>query len=545
MNFAFSRIPKVSNPRSVFNRSHGYKTTFDCDYLIPFYVDEILPGDTINLKASMLLRLNSQALRPFMDNAWVDTFYIWVPNRLLWSNFKRFMGEQDNPADTISYNVPQITGPNVAAAGIPIGHLFDYMGLPVGALSGGGATTGITFNNLHGRAYNQMWNYWFRSQDLQNSVTVDLGDGPDTFTNYNLLKRGKRFDYITACLPNPQKGSAAVSLPLGTQALVKPSSTQGVTGVQNAVTWLDVTGAVLAQNRFVAFDTNQTMSSTSDVATPNTPAIYPTNLIADLSTATAATINSLRESITLQQFLERDARGGTRYQELIVSHFGVTNPDSRVQVPELISTYSTRLNLSPVAGQNQLGTAADAQGRLSAFGTAASINGFSKSFTEHGVILGLVSVRADLTYQQGMDRMWSRRTRYDFFWPDFANLGEQAVKNRELYANLADGTGATQKDGTFGYIPRYDEYRFKMSKITGNLRSYNGASVNASTLDIWHLSEAFSTQPTLSATFIQSNVPMDRVVAVPSAEHFIMDAFFDIKHARVMPVFGVPGLKRL
>lgn len=545
MNFAFSRIPKVSNPRSVFNRSHGYKSTFDCDYLVVFYADEILPGDTINLKTSMLLRLNSQALRPFMDNAWVDTFYIWVPNRLLWSNFKRFMGEQDNPADTISYNVPQITGPNVAAGGIPIGHLYDYMGLPVGALSGGGATTGITFNNLHGRAYNQIWNYWFRQQDLQNSVTQDVGDGPDTFTNYNLLKRGKRFDYFTAALPNPQKGSTAVSLPLGTSAQVLTSSTSFASGAQTSLAWLDSTGSVPASNRYLMTTTSGVMTDATTGPTSTGTGLYPKNLIADLTNATAATINSLRQSITLQQFLERDARGGTRYQELIVSHFGVTNPDSRVQVPELISTYSTRLNLSPVAGQNQLGTTTDAPGRLSAFGTAASINGFSKSFTEHGVILGLVSVRADLTYQQGMDRMWSRRTRYDYFWPDFANLGEQAVLNREIYANLADGTTSAQKDGTFGYIPRYDEYRFKTSKITGNLRSYNGASVNANTLDIWHLSEAFSSQPTLSSTFIQSNVPMDRVVAVPSAEHFIMDAYIDIKHARVMPVFGVPGLKRL
>lgn len=545
MNFAFSQVPKVSLPRSVFNRSHGYKTTFDCDYLIPFYVDEILPGDTLNLKASMLLRLNSQALRPFMDNAWVDTFYFFVPNRLLWSNFKKFMGEQIDPTDSISYNVPQITGTNVAGGGIAIGHLYDYMGIPVGPLSGGSATTGITFDNLHGRAYNQIWNYWFRDENLQNSVQNDVGDGPDTYSNYNLLKRGKRFDYFTAALPNPQKGSTAVTLNLGTSATVKTTTDTLFNGVQTAALWLDTAGNAPSGDQALVFDGTGRIKQSTTGASATGNGYYPKNLYADLSNATAASINTLRQSITLQQFLERDARGGTRYQELIVSHFGVTNPDSRVQVPELLQTFSTRLNLSPVAGTNQAGTAADAQGRLAAFGTASSINGFSKSFTEHGVVIGLVSVRADLTYQQGIDRMWNRRTRYDFFWPTFANLGEQAILNREIYANLADGTGAAAKDGTFGYIPRYDEYRFKNSKITGNLRSYLGAGVNASTLDIWHLSEAFSSQPTLSATFILSNTPMDRVVAVPTAEHFIMDAYIAIKHARVMPVYSVPGLKKL
>lgn len=545
MQHAFSRTPKVKLPRSVFNRSHGHKSTFDADYLVPFYVDEVLPGDTFNLRASVLVRLNSPTIKPFMDNVFIDTFFFFVPNRLLWSNFVRFMGEQDNPGDSISYTVPQCTGPNVASGGIPIGHLFDYMGLPVGPLSGGGATSGISFNNLHGRAYNQIWNSWFRDENLQDSAIKDVGDGPDGFGNYNLLKRGRRFDYFTSCLPNPQKGNTAVTLPLGTSATVKTNATDLVTGAQSALMMrLASAGGSLSADFALGSGPGNAVFSTS-TATSGGAGVYPTNLYADLTTASAATLNSLRESITLQQFLERDARGGTRYPELIVSHFGVENPDSRVQRPELLSVSSARLNLTPVAQTAPNAGATTEQGNLAAFGTFSDRVGFTKSFTEHGVVIGLINARADMSYQQGMDRMWNRRTRYDFYWPTFANLGEQAVLNREIYANLADGTGAAEKDGTFGYIPRYDEYRFKNSKITGQLRSYLGNAVNPNTLDVWHLADAYSAQPVLNGVNIQASTPLDRVLAVPSEDHFILDTFFDLKCARVMPVFAIPGLGKL
>lgn len=535
MTHNFSRVPTVSHPRSVFNRSHGHKTTFDAGWLIPCYVDEVLPGDTVNMHCSILVRLLSAAVRPFMDNLFLDTFWFYVPNRLLWTNFVKFMGEQNNPTDSISYTVPQITSPNVAGGGIPVGHLFDYFGLPTGPLNGGGATTGLTVNNLHGRAYNQIWNTWFRSQDLQNSVTVDVGDGPDTWSNYNLLRRGKRFDYFTSALPWPLKGGIDVALPLSGTAQVKGTGTDTINfsdGV-NLNNFLKVTSG----NTTVTMNANSGATTQLRFSAGNVVGLYT-----DLTTATATTVNALRQSITVQQFLERDARGGTRYPELIANHFGVKNPDSRVQRPELLATYSSPLRVTPVSSTMPTELAGtSSMGTLGAFGTGSFVgHGFTKSFTEHGVIIGLMSVRADITYQLGVNRMWNRRTRYDYYWPIFANLGEQSILNREIYANLADGSGAAQKDGVFGYIPRYDEYRFKPSLITGTIRS-----TAAGSLDVWHLSQEFSAQPTLGATFIQEDPPVDRVIMVPAEAHFIADCFFSIKHARPMPMFSVPGLARL
>lgn len=543
---AFSLVPKLNKPRSVFNRSHAYKTSFDADYLVPIYFKNVLPGDSVNLNHALMVRLLSPTLKPVMDNMHMAWFYFFVPYRLVWSNFQKFMGEQLNPGDSISYTVPQCTGPNVAAGGITVGSLHDYFGLPTGALSGGGGTTGITFNNLWPRAYNRIYQDWFKDENLQNQVTLDVGDGPDTFSNYNLLKRGKRFDYFTSCLPFLQKGSA-VSLPLGESA--------DIVGLGIASIGTVPTSKFVRQSGFNGTTYTNAWRSKYDAAAgadadaqlwiqedPN-HAGYP-HIYADLSNATAATINTLRQSISLQQFLENDARGGTRYTEIVKQRWGVTSPDARLQRAELLSIGEDTIKLNTVAA-TAFGGAVDPNGGsyLSAFGTGVSVgNGFSKSFTEHGVIIGMISVRADITYQTGIDRHWSYRTRYDFFNPEFANLGEQAVLNKEIYANVPDGTGASQKDGVFGYQERYAEERYSRSMITGVLRSQA-----ASSLDIWHLSEEFSSLPTLGSTFIQSSAsgPIDRAIVVPSEPQFILDAYFEDKWARVMPVFGIPGLLKL
>lgn len=537
---AFSLVPKISKPRSIFKRDHAYKTTIDADYLIPFYFKNILPGDSVKLRHSILTRLLSPALKPFMDNLHMDWFYFFVPYRLVWSNFQKFMGEQASPADSISYTVPQCTGPNVAGGGITVHSLHDYFALPVGPLSGGGGSTGITFNNLWPRAYNKIYMDWFKDQNLQNAVTLDVGDGPDTFSNYSLLKRGKRHDYFTSCLPFLQKGTA-VTIPLGTSAPIV--GTGGIWKFGEGDVGNNYLGNTKQLQAPGGTNTVVAAGNWSPTSVWLTSSTTPgeTALIADLSTAVSASVNTMRQSVALQQFLENDARGGTRYTEIVKHRWGVTSPDARLQRSEILSLGSSPINIHPVAGTNNEGSGDTAPATLSAFGTGASVgSGFTKSFTEHGVVIGLVSVRADLTYQQGIERVWSYRTRYDFFNPEFQNLGEQAVLNKEIYANVPDGTAAGQKDGVFGYQERYAEERYSPSQITGKLRS--GVT---GTLDIWHLAEEFTSLPTLGATFIQNAVPLDRVIAVPSEPHFILDCAFDESWARVMAMYSVPGLDKL
>jgi len=517
---SFAMVPKSDIPRSSFTMQKTLKTTFDSGYLVPIMCEEVLPGDTFNVNATMFGRL-ATPLFPVLDNLHLDSFFFFVPNRLVWNNWVKFMGEQDNPSDSISYTIPQQVSP---AGGYAVGSLQDYLGLPTVGQVGNSNT--VSHNALPVRAYNLIFNQWFRDENLQNSVTVDKGDGPDTTpaSNYTLLRRGKRHDYFTGSLPWPQKGGTAVSIPLGTKAPIRTDMaggpSNGLSIIGNAGTYKELT------------------TNTSGYKVSYDPSVSSTDaysLYADLSAATAATINQLRQSFQIQKLLERDARGGTRYTEIIRSHFGVVSPDARLQRPEYLGGGSTPINLTPIP-QTSATDGSTPLGNLAAYGTyLANRHGFSQSFVEHGYVIGIISVRADLTYQQGLRKMWSRNTRYDFYFPVFAMLGEQAVLNKEIYCD-----GSANDSAVFGYQERWAEYRYNPSQITGLFKS-----TSAGTIDPWHYAQKFASLPTLNSTFIQDTPPLARNLAVGSAangQQLLLDAFFDIRAARPLPLYSVPGL---
>ncbi|AXL14602.1 major capsid protein [Microviridae sp.] len=527
MSHSFSQVPKAEIPRASFNRSHGCKSTFDGGQLIPFFVDEALPGDTFNNKSAGFVRL-STPIYPIMDNMYMDTFFFAVPVRLVWDNFQKMMGEQKNPGDSTDFLVPQMN----SNSGHTEGSLPDYMGIPT-------KVPNLSYNALHFRAYNLIYNEWFRDQNLQDELVVQKDDGPDDPLNYQVKNRGKRHDYFTSALPWPQKGDA-VEIPITGNAPVVAAGALPTEMFKATIGGNSNVGVSIGSTTGGITPVNAEFSDALPGSTVDPQTYLEPNMFADMDNVTSATINQLRQAFQIQKMYERDARGGTRYTEVIKSHFGVTSPDARLQRPEYLGGGSTPINITPLASTTDIADVSGGSGRglasLAAIGTASFNNhGFTKSFTEHTLLIGLVNVRADLTYQQGLNRMFSRRDRLDFFWPALAQIGEQEILNKEIYAQ---GSQVTENgdDDVFGYQERYAEYRYKPSTIHGQFRSNSDTP-----LDAWHLSQQFADLPTLSSNFITDQPPIDRVVAVPSEPQFIADFYHRLNCARPMPLFGVPG----
>ncbi len=536
---AFSQTPSVNIPRSTFNLSHGHKTAFDADDLVPICQPiDVIPGDTFRFNTSFFMRL-ATPLEPILDNLHFDTFAFFVAYRTIWDNHERFHGAQDDPGDSISFTIPLIDGAT-AAGRTDLNSLWDHFGLPPLAVPDDVPVSALPF-----RAMTKIYNDWFRSAVLQDTVFENTGNGPDTLTAVGaanaqqkaLFKRGKRFDYFTSCLPEPQRGSA-VSTPLGGRAPVM-MQTIGETDPTVGEFPMVQFGTTSVFHRLDADAAYVDLSASSVAGQP---------LYADLASALAPNVNDIRLAFATQHVLERDARSGTRYVESLKARWGVTSPDFRLQRAEYLGGGSTPVNVTPVQQQSAQPTPAanDKLGNLAAFGTANGTHSWSKSFVEHGVIIILGNLRGDISYSQGVDRYWSKSTRYDFVYPELVNIGEQSVLNSEIFIT-GTGTPATD-DLVFGYQGRYDEHRFLNSKLTNIMRpATSGGVPTIGTLASWHLSEDLAAVPALGATFIVANtaIPLDRAIAINTEPHMIADFYHQIKAARPLPTFGVPGLSRL
>ena len=536
----FSDAPAMYMKRTKFDRSHVYKTTFDSGKLIPVFVDEVLPGDTTRMSVNYFARL-ATPIKPIMDNIYLDWFFFFVPNRLVWEHWQNFCFEQEDPDDSTDYVIPAVTANDNTKNGY-VGSLWDYFGLPVNTSGNISGISALPFRGVY-----LIWNEWFRDENLQKSVKIQKGDanevlnsartdeqpswlfssGTNIVLGFACPPRGKRHDYFTSALPWTQKGPG-VEISLSGDAPVKglylygSGSTSGELGYDSAGNVLPLGSPVNTAYPYLL------KKRTGSVGPDNLPQVY-----ADLNDLSAVSINSLRTAFQMQKFYERLARGGSRYTEVLRSFFGVVSPDARLQRPEFLGSFTKMVNVNPIA-QTSATDSTSPQGNLSAYGvTAAKFHGFTKSFVEHGYILGFVCARADLTYQQGINKMWLRSTVYDFYWPTFAHLGEQAIELREIYAQ-----GSTADTTVFGYQERYSEYRYKPSQITGKFRS----SVVDGTLDKWHLSQFFKTAPTLNEEFIVENPPIERIIAVPSEPEFLIDIGFRYTTVRPMPMFSTPGL---
>lgn len=517
--------PVLNAPRSHFDMSNRHATTLDFDYLVPVYHEEVLAGDTFSMNARLFGRF-STLLNPMLENTYLDIHFFYAPTRILWDNAKKFYGEQINPGDSIAYTVPIMQA--TATTGYGEMSLHDYLELPT-------KIPDYQHISLYHRLYNFCYNEYYRDQNLQDSVTVDKGDGPDLATNYVLLKRNKRHDYFTTGIPNLLKDPAtAQTLPLGTTAPIIVDSTDSSVGVIRHASGHALVGSADLYSKTTSSELTDPSGTSSYIYDP------VTSLQADLTSATAATVLQLRQAVQIQAILELDARAGTRYHEQIYAVYGVQLSNVEAYRPLYLGGGSTRIDINQVPQTSNDGTNGNVAD-LAAFGTFSGQAGFTKSFEEPGVIIGIVSARADLTYQQGLDRKMSRTDRYSYFHPLLQGIGDQATLKQEIVCqNPATDTGATgtpDNQRTFNYNERYAEYKYRKNSITGLFRSNAAAS-----LDPWHLSEEFTlAEPNYNATFIQQNTPVDRVIAVPAEPHLILDCQFNCQAARPMHMYSVPG----
>ena len=546
----FSDAPAMYMRRTKFDRSHVYKTTFNSGKLIPVFVDEVLPGDTSSLRVRYFSRL-ATPVKPIMDNIYLDWFFFFVPNRLVWNHWQNFCFEQEDPDDSIDYVCPTTSLIGKADTLNGVGTLWDYFGLPTGLPN---TISGI--NALPFRGVYLVWNEWFRDENLQKSVKIQKGDANEVFDGSRVSEqpewlqgipesylpcppRGKRHDYFTSALPWTQKGpgvsiglAGTAPIALNSDAKVVPNTVSQYFN-QAGVTSLKTPGQGVNS---VFSSTPSSFGTVLNLQTPISVSAQKglaDNFYANLDDSSIFTINSLRTAFQMQKFYERLARGGSRYTEVLRSFFGVVSPDARLQRPEFLGSFTKMMNINPIA-QTSSTNDTTPQGNLSAYGvTGANFHGFTKSFVEHGYVFGFCCARADLTYQQGINRMWTRSTVYDWYWPTFSHLGEQAILLKEIYATGDPG----QDDSVFGYQERYAEYRYKPSVICGKFRSNIKGN-----LDVWHLSQYFETAPKLSPEFIQEDIPIGRIIAVPTEPQFLIDIGFKYTTVRPMPMFGTPGL---